>query len=356
MLMKIQRERLHTAAVRAIRQMIGEGAIGPALPSERTLSTQLGISRPVLREALAELENAGELVWRGKRRCLAADRKRRKPRPARICLLCRHGWEVDGNETVMLREHAAHSLGHDGLDIEVAAAPACFGPNPARLLQQITEARPRTLWVLFRSTPQIQSWFLESGLPVLVLGGCHPGIDLPNLDTDYFGVCRHAAGLLIARGRTGVAIIKTETDLPGDRRSLAGFTQGWTLTGGRKAPVLVTHNRETGSICRAVDRLTARRDAPGVWLVFGARTYLTVAARLAEHRLRVGRDIHLLCRDSDPYFELIVPTVAHYRRDSTRLKRRFLQSIRAFRDGAAPPASHQPIPAEFVDGDSLGKG
>jgi hypothetical protein len=353
--MKIQRESLHTAAVRVIRQLIGERAIGPALPSERTLSTQLGISRPVLREALAELESAGELVWRGNRRCPAADAKRRKPRPGRICLLCRHDGEVDGNEMVMLREHAAHSLGHDGLDIGVAAAPACFGPNPARLLQQITEARPHTLWVLFRSTPQIQSWFLESGLPVLVLGGCHPGIDLPNLDTDFFGVCRHAAGLLIARGHTGVAIIKTETDLPGDRKSLAGFTRGWTLTDGRKAPVLVTHNRETGSICRVVDRLTARPDAPGVWLVFGARTYFTVAAKLAEHRLRVGRDIHLLCRDSDPYFEFIVPTVAHYRRDATRIRRRFMQFIQAFQNGETTKRFHYEIPAEFVNGDSLAK-
>jgi len=354
--MKIQRERLHTAAVRAIRQMISEGGIGPVLPSERALSTQLGISRPVLREALAEMEKAGALRWKGNRRCLAGGGKRRSRRPARICLLCRHAWEANGNEIVMLREQAARSLGQDGLDIEVAAAPACFGPNPARLLQQITEARPRTLWVLFRSTAPIQAWFQKRGLPALVLGGCHPGIELPHLDTDYFGVCRHAAGLLHSRGHTEAAIIKAKADLPGDRESMAGFTKGWPLSAGRKAPVMVTHDRETGSICRAVDRLLDRRDSPKVWLVFGARAYLTVATRLAEHRLRAGRDIHLLCRDSDPYFEFIVPTVAHYRRDTTRLKRRFLQCIRAFKDGAEPPASPHAIPAEFVDGDSLGRG
>jgi hypothetical protein len=353
--MEISREHLHTKTAEAIRQMIIQGRIGPLLPSERSLSVQLGISRPVLRKALAMIENAGDLEWRGKRRIIIAGREKPLRRLTRISLLCRHGWEVDGNETVMLREQAAHSLGPGGLDVEVVAAPACFGPNPARLLQQITEARPNTLWVLFRSTLQIQSWFLESGLPVLVLGGCHTGINLPSLDTDYFSICRHAAGLLIARGHREVIIIKTESDLPGDRKSLAGFTHGWTLTTGSKAPVLVTHNRETSSICRAVDRLAGRRDAPCVWLVFGARTYLTVAARLAEHRLRVGRDIHLLCRDSDPYFEFIVPTVAHYRRDSTRIKQRLMKYIQAFKNGEAPTAGHYQIPAEFVNGDSLGK-
>ncbi len=353
--MKIRREQLHAKAVEAIRQMIIQGRIGPILSSERSLSARLGISRPVLREALAVMENAGDLEWKGKRRILIVGNEKQRHRLTRISLLCRHAWEVDGNETVMLREYAAHSLGHNGFDIEVAAAPACFGPNPARLLQQITEARPHTLWVLFRSTPQIQSWFLESGLPVLVLGGCHTGIELPSLDTDYFGICRHGAGLLIARGHREVVIIKAENDLPGDRKSLAGFIQGWTHTAGSKAPVLVTHNRETGSICRMVDQLAGRRDAPVVWLVFGARTYLTVAARLAEHRLRVGRDIHLLCRDSDPYFEFIVPTVAHYRRDSTRIRRRFMQYIQAFQNGEVPKRLHYQIPAEFVNGDSLGK-
>jgi len=355
MAIKIQRERLHTATVRAIRQMIGEGGIGSTLPSERALSVQLGISRPVLREALAEMEKDGVLLWQGNRRCLAAGEKKRHRQLARICLLCRHAREVAGNETVILREQVALSLGREGLEIEVAAAPACFGPNPARFLGRLTDATPRTLWVLFRATPQIQLWFHENRIPALVLGGCYPNIDLPYLDTDYFSVCRHAAGLLKSRGHRQVAIIKAETELPGDRESVAGFNKGWPVLSDNKGLIVGTHDRGTASICRAVDRILSKREVPTAWLVFGTRAYLTVASRLAECRLRVGQDIHLLCRDSDPYFEFIVPSVAHYRRDSTRIKRRFLHCIRAFARDAAPPASYGPIPAEFVDGHSLGR-
>ncbi|NSX53482.1 FadR/GntR family transcriptional regulator [Parasulfitobacter algicola] len=63
---KIQPEKLSNAVVRQIELLILRGVLHPGerLPSERELSDQLGVSRPSIREAIAELQNKGLLSSR----------------------------------------------------------------------------------------------------------------------------------------------------------------------------------------------------------------------------------------------------------------------------------------------------
>ncbi|GGE25154.1 transcriptional regulator, GntR family [Gemmobacter megaterium] len=63
---KIQSEKLSRAVVRQIESLILHGVLRPGerLPGERDLSDRLGVSRPSLREAVAELQERGLLVAR----------------------------------------------------------------------------------------------------------------------------------------------------------------------------------------------------------------------------------------------------------------------------------------------------
>lgn len=63
---KIESEKLASAVVRQIEGLILQGILRPGerLPSERELSERLGVSRPSLREAVAQLQEAGLLTTR----------------------------------------------------------------------------------------------------------------------------------------------------------------------------------------------------------------------------------------------------------------------------------------------------
>lgn len=63
---KIQTEKLSTSVVHQIEQLILRGILRPGerLPSERELSDMLGVSRPSLRDAVAELQSKGLLCTR----------------------------------------------------------------------------------------------------------------------------------------------------------------------------------------------------------------------------------------------------------------------------------------------------
>ena len=62
----VRPEKLSESVVRQIEQLILRGILRPGerLPSEREMSERLGVSRPSLREALAELQAAGLLTSR----------------------------------------------------------------------------------------------------------------------------------------------------------------------------------------------------------------------------------------------------------------------------------------------------
>ncbi len=63
---KVQPEKLSVAVIRQIETLVLRGILRPGerLPSERELSDKLGVSRPSLREAVADLQNRGLLESR----------------------------------------------------------------------------------------------------------------------------------------------------------------------------------------------------------------------------------------------------------------------------------------------------
>lgn len=63
---KVQPEKLSTSVVRQIELLILRGVLRPGerLPAERELSERLGVSRPSLRDAVAELQERGLLTTR----------------------------------------------------------------------------------------------------------------------------------------------------------------------------------------------------------------------------------------------------------------------------------------------------
>jgi len=72
---KVQPEKLSTSVVRQIEGLILRGILRPGerLPAERDLATRLGVSRPSLREAVAELQQEGLLTTKAGSGIFVAD-------------------------------------------------------------------------------------------------------------------------------------------------------------------------------------------------------------------------------------------------------------------------------------------
>lgn len=93
---KVQAERLSQAVARQIELLILRGILRPSerLPAERELSERLGVSRPSLRDALADLQHRGLLVTRPGAGVFVADVLGSAFSPALIALFASHGEAV----------------------------------------------------------------------------------------------------------------------------------------------------------------------------------------------------------------------------------------------------------------------
>src|SRR5690606_33033262 len=81
-------------------------------------------------------------------------------------------------------------------------------------------------WLLAHSNERIQQWFHDEGVPCVVAGSCHPGLDLTNVDLDYFAVCRHAVGAMLRQRHRSIAVLTPACRRAGDLESEAGFSAG----------------------------------------------------------------------------------------------------------------------------------
>lgn len=89
---KVQPEKLSASVVRQIEQLILRGILSPGerLPAERELAERLGVSRPSLRDAIAELQEAGLLQARAGSGIFVADVLGSAFSPALIKLFATH--------------------------------------------------------------------------------------------------------------------------------------------------------------------------------------------------------------------------------------------------------------------------
>lgn len=353
----IPKRSLSLQTLEALRTAIHQGRLGPILPPERQLAEQMEVSRPILREALNTLEREGLVILNGRKRSVNASAVANNAieKIESVRLLSRRPLDMFDSEHIHLAEFMSTWLLTHDVDFRIEVSSASFENAPKHQLAELLDRTPRTLWLLYRSTPAMQAWFQEHRIPCVVLGGLYQNISLPNIDRDYHSLCRHAAGLLRGRGYSSVAIFCRDRILPGDQRSMQGFEEGWQRVGDEPGALrYTTHDGTPESLTKAAGSLWRSKNCPKVWFVFGSRHVFTLIAWMASKGIRLGHEVHLISRDSDPYFESIDGGIAHYHHNMEQFKNGLKRLVLRLIQGnvSKKPKPHI-IDCDYVDGRSL---
>ncbi len=144
---KVQPEKLSASVVRQIEQLILRGILTPGerLPSERELAERLGVSRPSLRDAIAELQDRGLLAARAGSGVFIADVLGSAFSPALIRLFASHHEAVFDYLSFRrdMEGLAAERAARLGSDYDLQVIQACFdkmeavhAPEPSPMLSE----------------------------------------------------------------------------------------------------------------------------------------------------------------------------------------------------------------------------
>jgi DNA-binding LacI/PurR family transcriptional regulator len=332
-------------AERIVRE-IRNGTWVSQLPNERALSQTLQVSRKTLHKSILQLQRDGIIrssIRLGHRIVTRGPSLRRSE--TAIGLLTPEPLDQLPAHTALWVDELRALLYESGIRLGAFSSSRFFSRSSQDALLRLVRQNPMSCWVLTHSDESMQRWFAEQKIPCVVAGSCHHGIELPNVDFDYFAVCRHAAGAILRRGHRRLMYISQQSRRGGDLDSEAGFLAGVNST--RRDDVSAGVSRHDGSvegICRMLSRIFDFAAPPTALLVAKPVFYLTAVTFLAERGLRVGRDVSLVSRDHAGY--VFSPKVF--------AKRLFPLVLALARHERIPRLNHR-IEPKFVSGPSLGE-
>lgn len=327
------------------------------LPAERKLCEQLVISRGTLRAALACLAREGVLKSRHGRgwEIVLPKKSLRMSSGQNVVLLTPQPLHVLTPFAIFWIDNLREHLSEGGYRLEVRHERACYVPEPNRALEELTRQVRPAGWVLCGTTAAMQRWFSKRALPSVIVGSRHEEVSIPSVDLDRPAACRHAAGLLLAKGHLRLVLINRESGLAGDLECEKSFLSAVEKTRPSGGDASIGHHNGTrGSICRRLEVLVQRKPHPTGFLVSGPKFTLTVLGFLISKGLRLPKDVALISRDDDSFLEFVLPTIARYSTDPRLFARKVSRTVlRLAQGGAVLPRDYRVMP-QFVPGETLG--
>lgn len=323
------RPSLITHSADFLREALCKGEWTDVLPSERTLCTRLRISRPTLRAVLSQLEREGVIsaVENKKRRVLASGgAKKGAVRSGLIALLTPVPPQAMPPFALFWMDALRELLAEAGHQLEVHASPHCYTAKPGSSLKKVTQRVQAATWVLFRSTPAMQRWFHDQGLPVVVAGSCGEDVALPSVDIDYRATCRHAATLLRQKGHQRIALLLPDSTHGGDIESELGFHEALAGAPG-VTPFVLRHRESAEQVAQHLDEALRRKPAPTALLVARSIHTLTVVTHLLRQGHKLPQDFAVASRDDDAFLDHVVPCITRYAADPAKFARRLSRLV-----------------------------
>lgn len=354
-----KRQSLVSQTVELLRREIEQGTWREWLPAERALCAMLQVSRNTLRRAISQLAADGVVSSRHG----AGTRIMRAPALAAataaaagnrdVALLSPDPVELLRPTQALWIDELRAMLSERGVRLHVFHGRQYFRANPGLALHKLVAQQPHGCWILTLSTLAVQEWFLREGVPCIVAGSVHGGLDLPFRDLDHRASCRHAAGYLLGLGHRRLAMLIAKSRLAGDLESEAGFLEGARKPSHPDASAVVAHHDGTvAGITLALRRLLDRTPAPTALLVPNAYHYLTAASRLAQLGRRVPQDVSLISRDEDPFLSFVLPAPARYVVNPRAMARSLLSVVLEVLDSQPVTQRGVRLMPEFFKGES----
>ncbi len=358
MLTSPQRQSLVAQTADILRRHVTTRPVGEKLASERELEQHLGVSRMTLRAALARLTREGLVQARqGRGRVIVKSGS------------CRGSQRNGLRDVVLLSPMPLHEIEprvliamnelHDQLakehhNLKFVIPHNCYRERPQKNLQELASRLRPAAWVLLLSTRAMQEWFQVQGLPAVVAGSRHEGVQLPSVDVDFHATCRHAVGRFLAKGHRRLVLLNPKAAAAGDVKSETGFREAGAAAGPNVETIVAQHDETVEGICVSLDRLLARPQPPTGYLVSRATYAITALGHLIRRGVRFPEQAAFISRSHDPVLEYVVPSPARYQIDMPGFAHKLTRLVLECTSGGNPlPKDHLLMP-RFIPGQTLG--
>lgn len=355
----IPRHSLVSNVLDVLRAHIQRGEWTYWLPSERKLCELLQISRGTLRVVISQLKKEGLIVsqpGRGNRVVTVTATKKRTKRTYAIGLILPEPIQNMRQSTALWIDALRARLFGTGFHLALYEGQQWYRSNSANALEKLTSSVHYDCWVLVYGSQFMQNWFSRKKLRCIVAGSCYPGVDLPSIDLDHYGVGRHLAGTLAAHGHHRIALMHSRRKTPGDLAMKAGFLSTFAARPpGENTLYVVEHEDDVGQFVACLLRFLKKPQRPTAIIIANSYFCSTVLTVLLRDGYHVPADISIVCRDDDLILQYLVPSPAHYTISVDQFASKLARSIHQLCEEGMLRKPHTFIVPTFHQGETIAR-
>ena len=353
-----KRQSLATQVAEILRRELSRRACVEFLPGERALCEQFRVSRMTLRAALDVLQREGRInSSQGRRRRVTARAQSaaKSGAPRTVGVLGTVDFHTLHPFTLFLINHLQAHLTDAGCKLEVHVHPRFASQQYAKELDELMGQTHVDCWVIAGHYESLNRWFGERRLRAVAVASLSKDAYVPCLGVDYSAICRHAVGVLRARGHSRMALVLSRTLSQLEKPLVDVFLESAPATqeSHEAQRQIAYHNGHTDGIASTLRSLFRSPMAPTGLLVARPKHVLTVMSRLMNSGRRVPRDVSLISLGYEPYLAEMLPSVAHYDFNWDVFARRLFRVVMQLLDTGVVAPHETRLMAKFHDGATL---
>ncbi len=334
-----------------LRGELARGRWVGRMPGVIRLADELGAARNTVEAALRELDRQGILLPQGvgKGRVIQ-EAEVAAVRRMRVAIL-KYDPLHQMERHIAELQYQLHEAGFVGV---LAAKSLTDMRGNLRRLERLVEGTRADAWVVIGGSMPVLEWFVARGMPAFALFGRRHAVPIAGVGPSKPDVYRLIARRFLALGHRRMMMITLNSrrdPSPGlqERAFLDELEKGGIKTGSYNLPDW----DETPEGLQRLLRESFRVTPPTALLVDEAYLFHAVKHQLAACGFRCPEDVSLVCSDPDPSFQFCRPTVAHIGWNRAKLVQHAVRWVKSVQSGKNHPEQKE-IPAEFVEGESLG--
>ncbi len=214
-------------------------------------------------------------------------------------------------------------------------------------------ARPDVVGAVLNRCPRnVHQWFVQRGLPAVVVGHVDEDIQLPYVDRDQFNMGRVVATHLLERGHRRIGFMNGHW-LPGDNLLLSGMQRS-LAEGNVPADHLAVHivPPEEGMIRVGLETLRGSRGITAL-VCPSDQMMLECLEAAKQSGLKIPGDLALVCvGENSAALQKARPTITSMSRSGEELGRLAGELLAQLVRGQPVQRMHVEVPSELIHGES----